>query len=250
MTKHIISILLYISLLITLFSCGSSHADIPAQTLDDTDIDINNAHEINIKEFSDFFDREGFTYGISQMSFRDLITKYKINGQALDTSGGMYSDYVKHGGRWDGNGKLWSASNDYYSDDGINIKYTNSFTFLTDLEGMKMPYRIKIGQGLSDVFALIGIDADADQLIGSNEAKKDLYVYKSDDTSLSLVPTLKESEITSYTISYAKKEEAELVNAKDCIVTKTLDLKFTNTDGAWTLHSVSIEVKQTYKKIK
>ena len=249
MTKHIISILLCIPLLLTMFSCSSSHTDIPAQTLDDTDIDINNAHEINIKEFTDFFDREGFTYGISQASFHELITKYKINGIALDTSGGMFYDSA-YGGGWDGGDKLWSASNDYTSDDGINIKYTNSFTFLTDLEGMSMAYNIKIGQSLSEVFALIGIDADAEQLMGSDEAKKELYVYKSDNTSISLVPTLKADEITSYTISYAKKEGVELVNAKDYIVTSTLELKFTNTDSAWTLHSVTIEVKQNYKKIK
>jgi hypothetical protein len=175
----------------------------------------------------------------------EFLSKYKYNGTALDTSCGVFVD-TANGGGWSTNGHSWSARN-YYDSDGRNAEYSNSFSFQVPIEGLTMPYGIEVGSSISDAFERICIKAEAEEVITSKEAKQELLIYKSDSELLELKPTLKNNEISTYTIAFAKKQIVKDSNGDNITVTKTFDIDFKHKDGTWTLETVSVKVNENYK---
>ena len=110
-----------------------------------------------------------------------------------------------------------------------------------------MPYGIEVGSSISDAFERICIKAEAEEVITSKEAKQELLIYKSDSELLALKPTLKDNEISTYTIAYAKKQIVKDSNGDNITVTKTFDMDFKHKDGTWTLETVSVKVNENYK---
>ena len=198
--------------------------------------------------FSQYLNDVNFVPGLSQGSFIHQVEGYAYNDTAVtDIIAGMNYDGPSGGG-WQATGDLFGFYNDYkVTDDEKYANYSNSLYSKVQLKGLPLPYNIKFGDSLDDVFEVIGIGLDQyGNFTPDKNSDTDITLY-SNDTETLLFQNLKlTKEPVDYefpfVLTYTETYNVQQDGGKSIVVHRVIKLSF---DDDANLGLVEISVNET-----
>ena len=198
--------------------------------------------------FSQYLNDVNFVPGLSQGSFIHQVEGYAYNDTAVtDIIAGMNYDGPSGGG-WQATGDLFGFYNDYkVTDDEKYANYSNSLYSKVQLKGLPLPYDIKFGDSLDNVFEVIGIGLDQyGNFTPDKNSDTDITLY-SNDTETLLFQNLKlTKEPVDYefpfVLTYTETYNVQQDGGKSIVVHRVIKLSF---DDDANLGLVEISVNET-----
>ena len=195
--------------------------------------------------FSQYLNDVNFVPGLSQGSFIHKVEGYAYNDTAVtDIIAGMNYDGPSGGG-WQATGDLFGFYNDYkVTDDEKYANYSNSLYSNVQLKGLPLPYNIKFGDSLDDVFEVIGIGLDQyGNFTPDKNSDTDITLY-SNDTETLLFQNLKlTKEPVDYefpfVLTYTETYNVQQDGGKSIVVHRVIKLSFDD-DANFGLVEISV----------
>lgn len=195
--------------------------------------------------FSQYLNDVNFVPGLSQGSFIHQVEGYAYNDTAVtDIIAGMNYDGPSGGG-WQATGDLFGFYNDYkVTDDEKYANYSNSLYSKVQLKGLPLPYNIKFGDSLDDVFEVIGIGLDQyGNFTPDKNSDTDITLY-SNDTETLLFQNLKlTKEPVDYefpfVLTYTETYNVQQDGGKSIVVHRVIKLSFDD-DANFGLVEISV----------
>ncbi len=154
--------------------------------------------------FSKYLDAVNFVAGLSQADFMSQLEKYSYNGKVVtDIAKGFRYD-GRYGGGLEIENELFGFYNDYkVTEDEKYANYTNSLRTKVQLKGLDLPYGIKLGSSIKDVFKNIGIEsAPHSDFTPDKNSDTDMTLYNDGNSSLVFQNLKRAKEPADYELPY------------------------------------------------
>lgn len=191
-----------------------------------------------LSEFVDFLDGEGFTVGLWQGAFKDLIGSYSVGGEKIDSDFGMFYD-SEFGGGFEGygeyEGKTYAFVNDFYQDEE-KTRQINYLETSVPFEGMELPFGIAFGDDLEVVFEKMGLTYPQGSFVPDEDDVTRMTLLDNGKESLAFVNLHNNIDepvdyYEPFIIVFIEKYESVLENGKVKIETRRVMLYFSDFGG-------------------
>ena len=212
------------------------------------------ANKADVSVFSEFLDTEKFVRGESQKTFIEQMEKYKYNGTPITES--RYARFYDgmYGGGFQVTAELYACQNDYHAENN-NVTYLNELWSKVELKGLKLPYKIKVGDSLSKVLKKIGYKIDPyNDFIADNDSDTYMTLYSDDNVTLifkDLTRSRSYDEHTyPYVIIYTEMSTWQYNDGRVRTTERTVTFSFSNNEGTKNdvLEMFKIRVEEHYPK--
>ena len=203
----------------------------------------------DISVFSEFLDAEKFVRGESQKTFLEQMDKYEYDGKPITESHHALFYDGMYGGGFKVTEELYGCQNDYHAENN-NVTYFNELWSKVDLKGLKLPYKIKVGDSLTQVLKKIGYKIDPyNDFIADSDSATDMTLYSDDNVTLvfkDLTRSQSDYEHTyPYLIIYTEMSTWQYDDGRVRTTERTVTFSFSSNN---TLDMFKIRVEEHYPK--
>lgn len=213
---------------------------------------INRSPNMDTTVFSHFLDNENFVHRVSQGSFIEQMEKYIHDGTPITELVEGYHYDGAYGGGYRAGGKLFGFRNEFAVKDKV-AKYSNQFWTKVQLDGLELPYGIKLNDSLSDAFQKIGITINPYNGFSADEnSYTDMTFYRDDKVTFVFKDLKRTQEPVEYempyVLIYSEVYNIELSDGRPATVERTIKMSFGDNDAPQddALGLVEISVDEIY----
>ena len=213
---------------------------------------VNRSPNMDIAFFSQFLDRENFVPRVSQGTFIDQMEKYSHEGTPITKIVAGYHYDGPYGGGYSAGGELFGFRSDFADKDKV-AKYSNQLWTKVQLDGLELPYGIKLNDSLSDVFQKIGISINPYNGFSADEISYTAMTLYRDEKVTFIFKDLKRTQEPvefemPYVVIYSEVYDIELSDGRPATVERTIKMSFWDKDAQQddVLGLVEISVNESY----